>query len=312
MPSFLAHTYSIVAYDPEENQFGVAVQSHYFCAGPVVPWAEPGVGAIATQAAADVSYGPLGLALLRAGKSAEQSLNGLLASDPQADVRQVAMVDAKGNVATHTGRRCIPEAGHKQGTHYSVQANLMLNNTVWDAMAHAYESASGDLAERMLVALMGAQAEGGDMRGKQSAALLVVSGQLTPAPWSGRVLDLRVDDNPEPLKELRRLLAISRAYAHAGRASEILNDKARDDTRFDLAAREFRKATQTPVMEGNPELLFWHAVALVSAERVELALPLFKRVFDANPRWRDLVPRIASSGRIPEDATLIERILHVA
>ena len=161
MPSFLAHTYSIVAYDPEENQFGVAVQSHYFCAGPVVPWAEPGVGAIATQAAADVSYGPLGLALLRAGKSAEQSLNGLLASDPQADVRQVAMVDAKGNVATHTGRRCIPEAGHKQGTHYSVQANLMLNNTVWDAMAHAYESASGDLAARMLGALMGAQAEGG-------------------------------------------------------------------------------------------------------------------------------------------------------
>jgi uncharacterized Ntn-hydrolase superfamily protein len=311
MPLFLAHTYSIVAYDPERNQFGVAVQSHYFCVGSVA-WAEAGVGAIATQAFLDVSYGPLGLALLRAGKTAEQSLNGLLASDPQADLRQVAMVDTKGNVATHTGQRCIAEAGHKQGTHYSVQANLMLNNTVWDAMAHAYESASGDLAERMLVALEAAEAEGGDIRGKQSAALLVVSGQLTAAPWNGRVLDLRVDDNPEPLKELRRLFAISRAYAHAQTASEILNDKARDDTRFDLAAREFEKATQTSEMEGNPELLFWHAVDLVSAERLEAALRLFKHVFDANPLWRDLVPRIAGSGLIPNDATLIERILQVA
>lgn len=311
MPLAFAHTYSIVAYDPENEQFGVAAQSHAPGVGRVVGWAEPGVGAVATQSVAEISYGPLGLALLRAGKTAEQALKGLLASDPQADVRQVAMVDAKGNVATHTGQRCIAEAGHRRGTHYSVQANLMLKNTVWDAMAHAYESASGILAERMLLALEAAEAESGDMRGKQSASLLVVSSRLTPAPWSGRVFDLRVDDNPEPLKELRRLLAIFRAYAHAEAASEILNDKDRDDTKFELAALEFQKAMRTPEMVGNPEVIFWHAVALVSARQMEAALPLFKQVFNTDPLWRDLVPRLVRSEFIPDDATLIEQILRV-
>jgi uncharacterized Ntn-hydrolase superfamily protein len=258
----------------------------------------------------EISYGPLGLALLRAGKTADQALKGLLASDPQADVRQVAMVDANGNVATHTGQRCIAEAGHKCGTHYSAQANLMLKDTVWDAMAHAYESASGMLAERMLAALEAAQAEGGDIRGKQSAALLVVSSRPAPAPWSGRVLNLRVDDNPEPLKELRRLFAVSRAYAHARAARELLGDKARNDTELQSATLKVQKAMLAPEMAGNPEPVFWHAVDLISAGLVEAALPLFKQVFDTDPRWRDLLPRLVPSGLLPDDDALVEQILH--
>lgn len=311
MPLRYTNTYSVVAYDPDSNQFGVAVQSHFFCVGSVVGWAEPGIGVVATQSLVDISYGPLGLALLRAGKTAKQALKGLLASDPQADTRQVAMVDAKGNVATHTGPKCIAEAGHKQGKNYSVQANLMMENTVWDAMAHAYENSSGDLAERMMVALEVAESEGGDIRGKQSAALLVVSSQLSPSSWNERVFDLRVDDNPEPLKELRRLLSISRAYTYAGTASEIINDETLDHTKLELANIEFQKAIQTPEIAGNPELIFWYAINLVAAKQVESALPLFKQIFDTNPLWRDLVPRLVQSEILPNDAILIEQIVQV-
>src|SRR5215213_8497702 len=166
-PLVPATTYSIVAYDPDADQWGVAVQSHYFGTGRVVTWAEAGVGAVATQSLVEVSYGPLGLALMRAGKSASDSLAGLVASDSNSALRQVAMVDAKGNVAAHTGANCIDEAGHRTGQHYSVQANMMLKNTVWDAMADAYESTIGDLAARMMAALEAAEDEGGDVRGKQ-------------------------------------------------------------------------------------------------------------------------------------------------
>jgi uncharacterized Ntn-hydrolase superfamily protein len=173
----LAHTYSIVARDPETGQLGVAVQSHWFSVGAIVPWAEAGVGAVATQSFVEPSYGPLGLALMRAGKSAPEALKSLLASDAQADVRQVAMIDAQGRVASHTGVYCIAAAGHRIGANYSAQANLMLKETVWDAMAKAFESAKGDLADRLLSALEAAQGEGGDIRGKQSAAIVVVTGK---------------------------------------------------------------------------------------------------------------------------------------
>jgi len=312
MSPFLANTYSIVAYDPHLNQLGVAVQSHYFGVGSLVPWAEPGVGAVATQSFVEVSYGPLGLALMRTGKMAEYSLYGLLASDPQSEVRQVAMVDANGKVATHTGERCIAEAGHKQGVNYSVQANLMLKDSVWDTMADAYEFASGDLADRMLAALDAAEAEGGDIRGAQSAALLVVSSELTPTPWDGRVFDVRVDDHPKPLAELRRLLAISRAYAHAQTASLLLENKPLDGSKIAAVEREFQLAAQSPEMGHNPELLFWHAVDLVTAEKVESALPLFKQVFDQDPCWLDLVPRLVPAELLPDDPDIIEKILSVA
>src|SRR5712692_3887575 len=171
------HTFSIVARDSITGELGVAVQSHWFSVGPLVPWAEAGVGVVATQSFVDPAYGPLGLELMRAGKSAKQALEGLLASDPGEAVRQVAMVDAQGNVAAHTGKKCIPGAGHVLGEQFSVQANLMLNDKVWPAMAKAYREAKGDLAERMLAALDAAQVVGGDIRGKQSAAILIVSGK---------------------------------------------------------------------------------------------------------------------------------------
>lgn len=312
MPSALANTYSIVAYDPRLDQFGVAVQSHYFSVGALVPWAEPGIGAVATQSLVEVSYGPLGLALMRAGKTAGQALQGLLVSDPQSEVRQVAMVDAHGNVAAHTGQRCIAEAGHRLGANYSVQANLMLKDTVWDAMAQAYENAGGDLAARMLAALEAAEAEGGDIRGKQSAALLVVSAVLEPALWSGRVFDLRVDDHPKPLVELRRLLAISRAYTHAQTASQLLEDQPLDEDKLAEAEHEFQLAAGTTEMGGNPELLFWYAVDLVSAGQEQGALPLFKQVFELDPLWRELLPRLVPAELLPDDPALIERILQVA
>jgi len=310
--SIHVNTYSIVAFDPQHDQFGVAVQSHWFCVGALVPWAEPGVGAVATQSFVEVSYGPLGLRLMRAGKTAEQALQGLLTSDPQASVRQVAMLDAQGNVAAHTGQHCIAEAGHRLGEYYAVQANLMLKDTVWDAMGEAYECTAGDLAERMLAALDAAQAEGGDIRGVQSAALLVVSAQLEPVPWNGRVFDLRVDDHPQPLVELRRLLAVARAYKHAETASQLLEKRPLDETKIAAAQQEIQLAAQSPEMENNPELLFWQAVDLVAAGQVEAALPLFKRVFEVDPIWRDLIPRLVPAGQLPDDPDLVERILQLA
>src|SRR5262245_8060205 len=185
-PQFISrpcHTFSIVARDPKTGELGVAVQSHYFSVGPIVPWAEPGIGAIATQSIVEVSYGPKGLDLMRSGKSAPDALAELLKADAGREVRQVAMIDSKGRVAAHTGGKCIPDAGHRIGTNYSCQANLMANDKVWPAMAAAFESAQGDLADRMLAALEAAQRAGGDIRGKQSAAIVVVSGKPSTQPW---------------------------------------------------------------------------------------------------------------------------------
>ena len=205
-------TYSIVARDKQTGEFGVAVQSHYFQVGPTVPWAISGVGAVATQSMVNVSFGPLGLDYLRAGYSAEQALKALLAGDSEPQSRQVSLVDANGNVATHTGAKCIPAAGHRIGDGFSCQANLMEKDTVWDAMHAAYESSSEPLAERMMAALEAAEAEGGDIRGKQSAAMLVVSGRPTGRSWEDRTIEIRVEDAPDPLVELRRLLRVKRAY----------------------------------------------------------------------------------------------------
>ncbi|MBA4160076.1 MAG: DUF1028 domain-containing protein, partial [Gemmatimonadetes bacterium] len=197
-------TYSIVARDSATGQLGVAVQSHWFSVGPLVPWAEAGVGAVATQSFVDPRYGPLGLDLMRLGRSAPEALHALVSTDSDSTVRQVAMIDAQGRVAAFTGRRAVPAAGHYTGAQYSVQANLMEKPTVWPAMARAYENAQGDLAERLLQALEAAEREGGDIRGKQSAAILIVGPESTGRAWADRIVDLRVEDHPDPLVELRR------------------------------------------------------------------------------------------------------------
>lgn len=297
-------TYSIVARDPDTGQLGVAVQSHWFSVGALVAWAEAGVGAVATQSFVEVSYGPLGLALLRSGRSAAEALRGLVEADPHPEVRQVAIVDAAGRVAAHTGDLAIAEAGHRTGDGYSVQANLMLPGTVPEVMARAFETTRGDLADRMLAALEAAQAEGGDIRGKQSAAILVVSGTPTGRPWLDRIFDLRVEDHAEPLVELRRLVHLARAYQHMNAGDEAV-------TQGDVegALREYSTAAaMVPDEATNGEMVFWHAVALVNAGRVEESIPLFRRAYAVDPNWRELVRRLPAAGQLPDDPAMIRRI----
>jgi uncharacterized Ntn-hydrolase superfamily protein len=299
------HTYSIVARDPASGQMGVAVQSHWFSVGSLVTWAEAGVGAVATQSFVDPAYGPLGLELMRAGKTAQQALAGLLKSDPGEAVRQVAMIDSKGNVTAHTGSKCIPGAGHIVGDNFSVQANLMLNDKVWPAMAEAYKNTIGDLADKMLAALFAAQAAGGDIRGKQSAAILIVSGASTGRPWVDRVMELRVEDHPEPLKELRRLVQVHRAYQRMN-----AGDLAMEHNDIDKALREYGAAQQ--MMPDNLEMTYWTAVSLVNAGKLDDSLPLFKKVFAGDRNWLELTPRLPKVDLLKVDEAGLKKIMGVA
>lgn len=299
------HTYSIIARDSATGELGAAVQSHWFAVGTLCAWVEAGVGAVATQAMVDPGYGKLGLDLMRAGKSAAGALRGLLAADEAREVRQVAMIDSQGRVAAHTGKKTIPAAGHLTGKDYSVQANLMLNEAVWPAMAGAFEKAEGDLAERMIAALEAGQSAGGDIRGKQSAALVVGTGKPTGRPWADRIFDLRVDDHSEPLRELRRLLVLQRAYNHmnAGDATMERKDHAKALEEYGAAAG---------LAPDNLEIVYWHAVALVNMGRIEEAMPLFQKVFARDKNWVTLTPRLAEVEMLPDDKSLIERICNVA
>ncbi len=297
-------TYSIVARDSVSGQLGVAVQSHWFSVGPIVPWARPGVGAVATQSLVDPAYGPLGLELMAMDRTAREALTALLAGDAGAAVRQVAMVDAEGNVAVHTGERAIAAAGHHAGAQYSVQANLMDRGSVWPAMARAYESAEGDLAERLLAALEAAEAEGGDLRGRQSAAILVVSAEDTGRPWVDRVFDLRVDDHPEPVAELRRLVRLARAYHKLNEGDELVT--AGD---LEAAMDAYRAATELVSDEATGgEAPFWVGVTLAGEGREEEAVPYLQRAQAQNARWVDLLRRLPASGLMPADDGLLDRL----
>jgi len=298
------NTYSIVAYDPDTGQLGVAVQSHWFAVGQLVPWAKAGVGAVATQSFVKVEYGPEGLEMMENGALPEEALQKLLEKDKGREVRQVAMIDADGNVATHTGKRCVEMAGHQTGKNYSVQANMMENKTVWPAMAKAYENTSGDLADRMMAALEAAQAEGGDIRGKQSAAMLIVRGESTGKPWQDKIVDLRVDDHPEPLKQLKRLIRINRAYQHANQG-----DKYLEENKIDKALKEYQKAEE--YYPENPELPYWTAITLAGEGKLEQALPIFKNVFAKNPKLKKMTPRLVDAGLLPDDEELLDKIMSV-
>jgi len=301
-PSGLAHTFSIVARDPGSGELGVGVQSHYFSVGSIVAWAEAGVGAVATQSLVEVSYGPLGLDRMRGGKPAEQTLAELLAADEGRDLRQVGVVDTLGRVATHTGSRCIAHAGHEGGEGFSIQANMMVNAGVWPAMAQAFRTAHGDLAERMLVALEAGQAAGGDIRGRQSASILVVSPVSTGRPWADRVMDLRVEDHPQPIRELRRLVHLHRAYHHVARGDEMLGAGE-----VEAALSEY--ATASAMAPESEELPFWHAVTLADLGRVEQALPIFRQIFSRNPDWAKLLERLPRAGMLSVDEETLCRIL---
>lgn len=284
-------TYSIVARDKKTGEFGVAVQSHYFQVGPVVPWALAGVGAVATQSQVNISYGPLGLELLRAGYNAEQALKALTAGDPHADLRQCAIVDAAGNVAAHTGARCIPAAGHKLGDGFSCQANLMEKDTVWGAMAAAYESTDEPLAERMMAALEAAEVEGGDIRGRQSSAMLVVSGTGTGRLWEDRVIDLRVEDAAEPLLELRRLLRIKRAYVADSEADRL--DEAGDAAGAGAMRREAFELAPEIV-----ELRFWAGIAMATSGDLDGGCVLIGEAVREDGRWLETVRRLVGVDRV--------------
>jgi len=298
-------TYSIVARDSSTGELGVAVQSHWFSVGPIVPWARAGIGAVATQSLVDPAYGPLGLELMASGRSASQALIALLAADADREVRQVAMIDANGDVAAHTGHLAIIAAGHSMGDQYSVQANLMDRETVWPAMAQAYEASTGDLAERLLVALEAAEAEGGDVRGRQSAALLVVSGQDTGRPWVDRRFDLRVEDHPTPVVELRRLVHLARAYHKLNEGDEWIT--AGD---MDAAMTAYSQAIELVADEATGgEAPFWVGATLASIDRVEEAIPYLRRAQAQHDRWADLIRRLPASGLLPDDDALIDHLV---
>jgi len=296
------HTYSIVAIDKETGEMGAAVQSHWFSVGSSVIWAEAGVGAVCTQSFIEASYGPLGLELMGAGKTAEEALAGLLRADKSEAVRQVAMIDSQGRVAAHTGKMCIPEAGHFIGNGFTCQANLMLKNTVWNAMAKAFESTPGELVDRLMAALEAAEREGGDIRGKQSAAILVVKGKSSGAWWKDRIYDLRVEDNPAPLVELKRLIRLNKAYNFMNRGDDLLTEN-----KVEEAMRSYSKAME--MYPDNAEMIFWPAVTLASMGKVDESLPLFKKVFAIDNNWAILVPRLPQVGQLPKDKALIKKIL---
>jgi len=296
-------TYSIVARDPNTGELGVAVQSHYFQVGPVVPWALAGVGAVATQSQVNISYGTLGLELLQAGFTPEQTLKALTAGDPGADLRQAALVDAQGRAAAHTGSRCIPAAGHATGDGFSCQANLMDRDTVWGAMAETFVKTGGRLAERMMVALEAAEAEGGDIRGRQSAAMLVVSGKPTGRPWEDRVIDLRVEDSPEPLAELRRLLRMRSAYDADAEADHL-------DELGDSAAANAKRVEAFELDPENVELRFWGGLAMYQSGDIERGVDLVAGAVRADRRWFTLIRRLVTAQRITsEQADMLEAML---
>ncbi len=299
-----AHTFSIVARDPQTGEMGVAVQSHWFSVGTIVTWAEAGVGAIATQSFVNASFGPRGLEMLKKGMTAQQAVDSLLASDEGREFRQLAIIDAKGNVASFTGKKCVQPAGNIVGDNFSCQANLMINDKVWPAMSEAFKKSTGPLAERMMAALEAGQEAGGDIRGKQSAAMLVVRGKSTGKVWEDRLIDLRVDDSPEPIKELKRLLQVHRAYDHMN-----AGDLAVEKNDMKQALYEYSSAEE--MFPDNAEMKYWHAVALANNGKLDESLPIFREVFNMDENWRDLTPRLVEPGLLTVDDKDLKRIMDV-
>jgi uncharacterized Ntn-hydrolase superfamily protein len=276
-------TYSIVAIDPATGELGVAVQSHWFSVGPLCAWARAGIGAVATQSVVEPAYGPDALDRLADGVGAQQALGELLAADPLQHVRQVAVIDAHGAIATHTGPGCIPHAGHAVGEHWSCQANMMARDTVPEAMSTAFAGATGALSERLMAALEAAEGQGGDVRGRQSAAMVVVAAQ--GEPWR-RTVDLRVEDHGAPLEELKRLLTLQRAYELAGAADELLA-AGRDDEAGELYQRAAELAP------GSDELLFWSGLARAQTGDLEGGVAAVRRAAEENPNWLVLLDRLS-------------------
>ena len=286
----LAHTFSIVARDEKTGEMAVGVQSHWFSVGTAVSWGEGGVGVVATQSFVLKSYGLQGLELMKQGKTAKEALDMLLQQDEGRDVRQVAMIDTNGNVAAHTGKKCIDFASHIIGKNYSVQSNMMLNNKVCRAMSKAFEASAGKpLAERVLIALNAAEAVGGDIRGKQSAAILVVAGRSESKPWDEKLIDLRVDDHAAPLQEMNRLLRLFRAYEHMNNG-----DLAVEKNNMKLAMDEYSAAMK--MFPFNLEMQYWTAITLANNKEVAKAAIMLQKIYAKDANWRELTKRLPKVG----------------
>jgi uncharacterized Ntn-hydrolase superfamily protein len=298
-----AHTYSIVARDAKTGEMGVGVQSHYFSVGGVVSWGESGVGVVATQSLVNISFGLRGLELLKQGKSPREALDILLAADEGREVRQVAILDAQGRIAAHTGSKCILHAGHIEGNNYSVQANMMLTDKVWSTMSKTFESHEDlPLPERIVKTLESAETVGGDIRGKQSAAILIVGGKEAENKWEDRLIDLRVEDHEHPVKELSRVLKLYRAYKHMDDG-----DLAMEHSDMETALKEYDSALE--MFPKNLEMKFWTAVTLINNQKITKALELFKEVFDIDNNWRTLAERLPKSDLLNVSEEELEKIL---
>jgi uncharacterized Ntn-hydrolase superfamily protein len=299
-----AHTFSVVGRDPKTGDMAVAVQSHWFSVGTTVSWGEAGVGVVATQSFINKSFGLRGLALLKEGKTPQEALNALLENDPGKDVRQVAMLDTRGRVATHTGKNCIDDAGHLNGENFSVQANMMLNKNIVPAMEKAWkENSNLELAERMVAVLKAAQAAGGDIRGKQSAALIVVKAKATNEPWNDRAIDIRVDDHEQPISELERILKTYRAYEHMNRG-----DLEVETGNMEKAMTEYRAAMN--MFPDNLEMQYWTAITLASNKKVKEASAMLQKIYQKDPNWRELTRRLPKVGLLtvsPEELKELTR-----
>lgn len=291
-----AHTYSIVARDTVTGEMALGVQSHWFSVGTVVSWGESGVGVVATQSFTNKSFGIRGLAYLKKGFTAQQALDSLLATDDGREVRQVGIVDAKGNVASHTGNKCIDHAGHIKGSNYSVQSNMMLTANVPAAMSKAFEASAGKpLAERVLAAMQAAEKAGGDIRGKQSASIIVVGAKPTNEPWNDKLIDIRVDDGEAPLKDLERLLKLYRAYEHMNNG-----DLAVEKNDMQLAMKEYMAAEK--MFPANLEMKYWHAITLANNKNVKDAAAMLKTIYLKDKNWRELTKRLPKVGLLNVDA----------
>lgn len=298
----LVSTYSIVARDSVTGEMGVAVQSHWFNVGSIVGWGEAGVGVVATQSFVNPSFGLKGLELLKAGKSPREVVDELIASDDGRDYRQLAVLDSKGRTASYTGAKCVDGAGNIAGKNYSVQANLMLNDKVWGAMEKAFLETKAPLAERMLASLEAAQNVGGDIRGMQSASIMVFKGESTGKPWADKLIDLRVEDNPNPVEELKRLLTVQRAYEHMN-----AGDLAVEKNDMELALKEYNAAME--MFPDNLEMKYWTAVTLANNNRLNEALPLFNYVFATDKSWKELTPRLPKSGLLTVSENDLKKIM---
>lgn len=299
-----AHTFSIVARDSITGEMGVAVQSHWFNVGAIVGWGEAGIGVVATQSFVNPSFGLRGLELLKQGKSPQEAIDELIAADEGRDYRQLAILDAKGRTASYTGKKCIDAAGNIAMNNFSVQANMMLNDKVWSAMSETFQNTTGQLAERMIASLEAAQEVGGDIRGKQSASIMIFKGRSSIKPWEDKLIDLRVEDSDEPIVELKRLLKVQRAYEHMN-----AGDLAVEKMDMSLAMKEYNAAME--MFPDNLEMKYWTAVTLVNNKRLNDAVPLFTEVFEKDKNWIELTSRLPKSGLLTVTDDELNKIINI-